>query len=143
MGLLYAILAVLGLIVVAAVIIGQLAIAIVMAGFACLMGGLTGALGGLVIGTNVFKMDYETAFRRWFVGGAFVAATAVMSWTAALDLLDGGLFNSIATNLGYVTFRMAVATFVVACACMGTWAYIVFSKPKLDPPPPVQKDKQP
>jgi len=109
---------------------GLPAFSVVMACLACFLAGLTAAVIGTLVGTNVFAMNYEIAFMRSFWGGIAGSATIVAVWTAVLNLLSGGLTTDLVLHLWQVSLNCAVATFAVAVVTVITWGVLVFGRRK-------------
>jgi hypothetical protein len=114
------------IIFIACAFLGPVAVAVVIATLACLIAGLTGCIIGTLVGTNVLKINYEVAFRRGFVAATALAATVMVTWTAVLDLLAGGLTGSLVANLTHVAYRCAAGSFLVTVVTMVTWGVLVF-----------------
>ncbi|CAN5636142.1 hypothetical protein BH10CYA1_BH10CYA1_45640 [soil metagenome] len=121
------------LVVIAAVacaMFGLPAFSVIMACLACFMAGLTAAMIGVLVGTNVFKINYETAFTRSFWGGIALSAAIVVGWTAVLNLLAGGLTADLVSHLWQVSFDCAVASFAAALVTVASWGVLVFRRRK-------------
>ena len=124
---LFFILLFLGGLIVVCELVGLVAFSVVMAAFACVMAGLTAGLIGTLVLTNVYKMNYETAFTRSFWGGTALAALIVVVWTAVLDLLAGGLTTALVAHLWLVSLDCALYSFIVAVVTMVTWGVMIFT----------------
>jgi hypothetical protein len=122
--------AVLGAIFLVCAIGGPPVIAIVLALAAIFMGGLTASIGGTLVLTNVYKINYEIAFSRSFYSGAALIAVIIAVWTAIANLLTGGITSDIVVHLQHTSLVCACVSFAAACATMVTWAVIVFSRRK-------------
>jgi hypothetical protein len=120
------------IIVIAAVCIfgGLTTFSIVSAILGVIMAGLASGIAGILILTNVFKMNYETALNRSFISGAALAAVVILLWTAVLDVSAGGLTVALVPNLWYVAIRVAATSFGLAVATMVTWGVLVFGSRK-------------
>ncbi len=120
-----------GLLVVCEVF-GLVAFSVVMAALACFLAGCTAGLAGTLVLTNVYKMNYETAFTCSFWSGIAVMVSIVTVWTAVLNLLAGGLTTALVANLWFVSVWCALSSFIVAVVTMVTWGVMVFTNGRKD-----------
>lgn len=73
----------------------QLFVPFLWAFLACILGGFaTGILGVLVL-TNVFKVNYETAGRRSFVAGAIATVLAIVVASMLTASAAGGFMPAL------------------------------------------------
>ncbi len=108
-------------------LVGFVAFSVGMAALACVMAGLAAGLIGTLVLTNVYKMNYETAFTRSFWSGTALAAFIVAVWTAVLDLLAGGLTTALVAHLWLVSLDCAFYSFIVAVVTIVIWGVMIFT----------------
>ena len=109
---------------------GLPAFSVVMACLVCFGFALTAAIAGTLVLTNKYNMNYEDAFTRSFQGGAALAATVILGWTAVLNLIAGGITSGLVQHLWDVSANCAVGTGVIFLVTVVTWAALVFGRRK-------------
>ncbi|CAN5507174.1 hypothetical protein BH11CYA1_BH11CYA1_17610 [soil metagenome] len=94
----------------------QLFIPALWAFLACVLGGFATGIVGVLVLTNFFKVDYESAGRRSFVVGAIVTAVAIVAAALLTASTAGGFLPAfILIAPSSVIYALAAAVVVLLC----------------------------
>ena len=94
----------------------QLFLPALWAFLACILGGFATGIVGVLVLTNFFKVNYETAGRKSFVVGAIVTALAIVAAALLTATTAGGFlpaFILIAPSSAIYAFAVVVVVLLI------------------------------
>ena len=100
----------------------QLFVPALWAFLACILGGFATGIVGVLVLTNVFKVNYETAGRRSFVVGAMATALAIVVASLFATSTAGGFLPAFLL----VAPSSAIYAFAGAVVVVLSWLTLVF-----------------
>lgn len=101
----------------------QLFVPALWAFLACILGGFATGIVGVLVLTNVFKVNYETAGRRSFVVGAIATALAIV----VASLLNASTAGGFLPAFILVAPASAIYAFAGAVVVLLIWGALILS----------------